>query len=360
MLKYPEYITESQGNLVIKILKENLEHLNFLGQDLIILVKHPNWKNPFRIKENTRKLSISLNGTGEKVLNIEYSFDRTIREAVFKLQKNIEGNKLDVKEKFCYIDLTERNLVYTVDTLKKFKFKISQEILDLYDDITSIKNHEVVRNFEFENLKNEKFKKYFIEDVGSENINDRLLIHDRKIKFQYYFDEDLSNYDCDDLTKKIALRTMPDVFIDKKTYDLSSIFTSLKRLKRFPLMVILNKHDVDSCITSLNEISQISNMIFKIGVYFRFNNDEIGSVFNKTISQLGYNEKLDRTTDIAILNSYKIPKLLLNSGWSPKSVIYLDNSIVSGSKISIYSNNCDLVIDHSNLTYNYSDRYEIL
>ncbi|NBP59416.1 hypothetical protein EBU71_23240, partial [bacterium] len=56
MMYNNSYITEPQGNLVIKILKENLEYIDNNELDIASNLKFPSWEKPFRKVEKIRKV----------------------------------------------------------------------------------------------------------------------------------------------------------------------------------------------------------------------------------------------------------------------------------------------------------------
>ena len=56
MIRSQDYITESQATLTVKVLRENLEHLNFVGAELITSLKSPQWTKFFKTVEKIRKI----------------------------------------------------------------------------------------------------------------------------------------------------------------------------------------------------------------------------------------------------------------------------------------------------------------
>jgi len=73
---------------------------------------------------------------------------------------------------------------------------------------------------------------------------------------------------------------------------------------------------------------------------------EIGKEFNQLIKNKSYNNALDKDTQIAVVQSGKIPKFFLKNAWRPMSVLALDTKMgLRHGKTSVYSNCCDLIIE---------------
>ena len=81
-----------------------------------------------------------------------------------------------------------------------------------------------------------------------------------------------------------------------------------------------------------------------VGIYFRFDSaGDSNKDFNATISNLGYNAKLDKHTLVAGIANNKLPKFMLKNGWYPNSVISFSNNF-KGNKTSVYCNAVDLIV----------------
>ena len=58
LVKSPNFITENQGKLLIKLLTENFKHLNFLGSKLSESLDDPYWSREFRNSDDPKKITI--------------------------------------------------------------------------------------------------------------------------------------------------------------------------------------------------------------------------------------------------------------------------------------------------------------
>lgn len=349
MMNHSEYITESQGNLLVKILKDHLEHLNFVGTELIPSLKSPIFKKSFKANEKFRKISINHKDYTLPVIEIEFSFNKDIKTTVTHLLKNVEGDLLPASNKKYSILLTENNLVQAVDSLSKFKFEKSDEVKDLYSKIKSIDIEKILKKFEIFGDDEFEIKKYLAEDIGEENLSNSLLVNDRKLRYQYTIQEKIDQRLENQLVGKIATRNNTKVFINQNQYSLKEIFQSLEILKRDPILLVFDEYNEKNCIEHLKilkETLESINFDKNVGVYFRFDNNSEGITFNKLVSEYEFNQQLDDKNGISVLSNGKIPKFFLKSSWRPKTVISFTSNF-RNNKTSIYCNDCDLVIYYS-------------
>ena len=214
LMKISEYITESQGNLVVKILKENLEHLNFVGSELIPSLKIPSWSKTFKSVEKIRKISIDPYGNSTPLIEIEASHSKDLKRAIVNIQKNSEGDvQLSSGRKF-WVLLTEKNVVSVIEGLKKYNFEKSSEIIEIYKKIKNINFDEVVNNLDIEYTNNEKLKDLLKNEIFLSGMKDALMLHDRKIAYQYVVTKKIENLEEHTLLYKIATRENHKIFIN--------------------------------------------------------------------------------------------------------------------------------------------------
>lgn len=346
LVKTHDYITESQGNLLIKILRENLEHLNFVGPNLITSLKTPTWSKKFKNPEKIRKMSIDVSTSNTPALVVEASYSKELKKSILNLQKNAEGSGQLHAGRQYFFSLTEKNIILVVDGLRKYNFEKSPEILDLYNKIKEINLNDVEDSFNIDTTANEFLKKSLLNDIGIEKINDALYLHDRKLKYQYFFDKNIENLDHNSLVYKIATRKNNKIFVNSTKFTLEDLGTALKTLSRLPLLVILDEYNAKNCVEQLKGIKTLMdsyNFHGNAGVYFRFNNTNDGATFNKLVAEYGYNKKLDNSNKLALLSNGKIPKFFLKTDWYPNSVVTFTNHL-RNNKTSVYCNNCDLIV----------------
>ena len=181
-----------------------------------------------------------------------------------------------------------------------------------------------------------------MEEISMERVSEafeglRKLMHEKNGKIP------------ENLTETIAARTTRQVWLNKNETDLSDIISSLRSLKRFPLLVIFDSNDQKKCLEELSNLSEIlekNGIVNNVGIYFRQGNDGVGKEFNQLIANKKYNAQLDNTTQIVGIASGKIPKFLLKTDWKPMSVISI-GKLLQHNKTSVYANCCDLIINWS-------------
>jgi hypothetical protein len=340
----PIFITENQGNLLVKILKE---HRSKLGENILEILETPNWSKPFRQLDKTRKLYLGTNLYGEPSIVIEFTFSSNIRKILTEYSKKISANILTTPGKHYYSDLTEKNIVGLVELLKKHEFDIDEKIQDYYKTIKSWSETEVKNQFLLTSITHQNFQKSITNDLGLETLIDENIIADRSMRYQYFHEK--SEKIPENLVEKLAYRKTAKVWVDKKTVELDEVIESLVKLKRLPVLVVFDQNDHSRCFEEMQKLSKSLEKfgIFQdIGIYFRLANDDSGIQFNKFIADKKYNSALDTQTKIVGVQHGKIPKFFLKSDWKPMSVLAIGNSLRQ-TKTAVYANHCDLIISYT-------------
>lgn len=340
----PTFITENQGNLLVKILKE---HRLKLGEDVLEILEAPSWSKPFRQIDKTRKLYLGTGPYGDASIVVEFTFSSNIRKVLAEHFKKISAFTPTTSGKYYYSDLTEKNIVDLVDLLKKYDFEIDRKIQDFYNTIKSWSENEVKNQFLLTNITHQNFQKTITNDLGLETIIDQNIIADRSIRYQYFHEK--SEKIPENLVEKIAYRTTAKIWIDKQTVSLDQVIESLVKLKRLPVLVVFDHNDHNRCFEELQKLSKSLEKyeIFQdIGIYFRLSNDSSGTLFNKFIADNKYNSALNAQTKVAGVQHGKIPKFFLKTNWQPMSVLAIGNSLRQ-TKTAVYANHCDLIISYT-------------
>ena len=344
MIQMPSFITESQGRLLIKILQENMEALDFIGSELIPSLKNPSWTKSFKTVDVIRQLSISKNSSGNSFINIDCSFNKEIKKSLVALIRNIEGATFTIiSGKRTSILLTEKNLYNTVKELDKHDFDKSEQVIKLYNEISSLDVLGTKDSFSIHKTSNIKLKNRLIKNIGSIDSTNMLLLEDRKIEFQYNV---TGNLDDSTLANKIAKRTNNKIFINSSEYTLLDVAQAVRQLRKMPALFIFDEYDASASVKNLKLVKTIVDAVdptINVGVYFRFNNAGDGEQFNKLISEYGFNKQLDNNNRVSVIANGKIPKFFLKSDWYPKTVLSFSNQF-RNNKTSVYCNSCDLIV----------------
>ena len=341
------FITENQGRLLVKILKENQKKLPEFTADIDEAIAAPIWSRTFRHVEQIKKFYIEKNQQDELVLAIEFTFSSQLRKVITELTKACDGVVLSNNNKKYWADLTERNIVKIVEALRPLNFEIDETIKNHYNTIKSWSEINVTDQFLIANMPGQNFQKHITADLGIETAIDQNIIVDRSMRYQYQPENPRKI--GENLTEIIANRTKTKIWIGKNDYDVASVIESLIELKRLPVLVVFDTFVNDKYLENLEILSDAleKNGIFDgIGIYFRLPNDNVGTKFNQLIKEKSYNKNLDRDTKVAVVQSGKLPKFFLKNAWQPMSVIALDTKMgLRHGKTSVYSNCCDCIVE---------------
>jgi len=343
------YITENQARLILKILKENQKKLSNFSLEIEEAVTTPVWLKLFRPVESVKKLFIENNGTDDPCLVIEVTYNSQIRKLL--------NAKMSVLEEFAQAEgfktfkvaLTEKNIITLYEMLEPLQFEIDLTITNYYTTIKSWSRSEAENQFFIDNIASKTFHKHLAQDIDTDIFSNPLILVDRSMR--YRFTTNMSKNHGENLTEHIANRSKTRVWIDKNQHSLSDIVTSLKQLHRLPLLLVFEIQDTVKFQEHLNILScalEKNEIIDNIGIYFRLANTEDGKKFNQDIAIKQYNKMLDHATQVAVVQSGKLPKFFLKSSWTPMSIINIDPRLGSRhGKTAVYSNCCDLIIDYA-------------
>lgn len=342
----PKYITENQANLVVKILKENVELLENFREDVEALTASPNWARTFRVIQHVRKLYITTDYDLPQIA-IETTFSSELQKELMKFPKAIEGFANAGNGKLYIAALTEKNIVEIIDRLKKFKFSVSDDLKEYYSTIKSWSKSDIVEQYRITTISYPNFEKHIIADLGIDTSIGTAIIADRSIRYRYYVEKH-KNYPKT-LAEMLANRETTKIWVDNSVFSFSNLIESFIVLKRLPTLIVLDSRDEQKCLEDLKKISESleeQGIFDGIGVYFRLDNNAAGKEFNQFIAEKKYNSRLDHTSKVAIVQSGKIPKFLLKTDWKPMSVVSVNHPL-RHSKTAIYANCCDLVVTYT-------------
>ena len=344
------FITENQGRLLIKILKENSKKIPKFSEEISSTLSSPTWSKSFRHIEQVKKFYIKKNEDYESVLFIELTYSQEIRKILQNLSKSVEGLVASLAGKTWTAELTEKNIVTLYEAFEPHDFDIDETIKNHYETIKSWSEQDFRDQFILSNIEHKNFVRHITDDLGIETPIDQNIINDRSMRYQY-FTENTKNHG-ETLVEVISNRPKSRVWVDKEQHGIDEVIASLINLHRLPLLVVFDTIVNAQYLTNLQILSDAleKNGIFNgVGVYFRLPNDTMGKQFNSIIAEKQYNHRLDTDLKVAAVMSGKIPKFFLNNSWRPMSVIAMDTKMgLRHGKTSIYSNCCDCIIEWSN------------
>ncbi len=343
----PAFITENQSRLLLKILKENSQKFQFLGEDFPLALTNPSWSKIFRPVDKTKKMFIGKNPADEPTIVLEFAFSSQIRKIISNLTKKTDGPIISVTPRIYQCDLTEKNIVILLEGLKSEGFDVSDDLKNHYNTIKSWSENEVKNQFLLTTITNQNFQKHITADLGIETAIDENIIVDRSNRYQYFLENHQKS--SENLVGKIANRKNSKIWINNKEHTLNEIVGALVELKRFPVMFVFDGFATNDQEEKLQEIAlslENHGVDESVGIYFRLPNTEVGKKFNELIAKRKYNSQLGKDTQVVGVQSGKIPKFFLTNEWKPMSVVSLDVTL-RHSKTAVYANCCDLVITYS-------------
>lgn len=342
-LKKHHFLTEKQGNLLVKLYWQYLNIIPGLNDKFKNLIEKPSWSQKFRILNPVRK--IYFEEIKKSNIIIEFTYDKGIKDKLNTLNSPSDTICKSLSATKWIMKTTESNIVNLIDKLANDKFDIDQEIQEIYESIKEVikDNHNYL---DILKPQNSKLLQTVLQDVKPYQ-NQNLLLLDRRHRFQYDFNIVDTN---DTLSFQIAKRDYTQIYINSNAYTLEQVITSLQELERFPLLLIFNKSDVVESNKILNQLSKIKSIlqINSIGIYYRQdNNTDINKEFNKHIQDNKFNSELDAQTEIVGTASTFLPKFFYKTNWYPKSVISFTNNFKS-NKVFTYCDAVDCIIYYTN------------
>jgi hypothetical protein len=334
------FLTENQAKLLVKILTENVDHILLIDDTSREIINNNQWTYEFRVIQQVRK--IYLSNSIPPNIRIEFTYDKRIKTKLTGLNSSLEGNLIANGPRHYAVSFSEKNIYTVIDEFKNEGFEIDEKIMNFYHEISEILKNNKSPFYVF-SLENENLKKTIEDDVGPITLDNLLLLHDRKFRYQYTITEKITEKN---LKNSIAQRSSTKTFINSQHYNLEEVLASLKDLHRLPLLIVFDGHDakIDQKMLNLLSDAMLKNGIDnQTGIYFRFGQGTDGESFNKIIKDLKYNQPLTEVTTVAGIANNKIPKFMVKTGWKPKTVI----SFIPGfknNKSSVYFSDVDLII----------------
>lgn len=284
---------------------------------------------------------------------VRFPFSKKLIVLIEELPKSTKYNYEHEKGSHThYFKLTESNVFNIIDSFQNKEFDIDSTLLDLYKEISEMKNNKEqyvpgIYNFKLKNL-NQKAIDVMISAIGEPTVENLALYKDREDIFGlHHFDEpelDQSIFKLSNLSQKLVRRTKHDVLVNSNTYKFNTLAESLLELNRFPLIVLLND---DYAYEQLSTVHRAFNGFIdntESTVLFRLDN-ETNSDFNNYIKRNNLNSTLDKNTKIVYISINKVPKPLIKSDWTPQAMLLM-SSIRLNSKVSPLKDQLDLVIHY--------------
>jgi len=347
LLSNGAFFTENQGNLLLKILQDNLEKIPHVKEELADALNNPTWSKRFRSLQIYKKLYLSLDADKDPCITIEFTFSSTTRKLLQDLTKNISNLIAVTNGRLYTAELTENNIVVLIEALTPLDFTIDEKLKSHYAIIKSWSKDTFINQFHISAITNTNFEKQITDDLGRETMLSPAIISDRSKRYQY-FCENLKKIP-ETLSEKIASRPGNHYWVNKQDTSFGEIIQALVELKRFPILVVFDSYDTKHYLTELEKlVESLEDHGFynNLGIYFRLPNTTEGKLFNQFISNKSLNAQVNKETVLVGIQNGKIPKFLIKNEWKPMCVVGVGTPL-RNSKTAVYSNNCDLIITYT-------------
>ena len=232
-----------------------------------------------------------------------------------------------------YYKFSGKNLYAIINVLDSRNFEIEEELLEYYKKTKQIKERE----FDiFEKCLPDNVKQYL-----------STLTYLQKADRGHRYGYKLTKNTKDNIVEKIAFREETEVCLNPENYNLNDVVNTFNELDRFPILVLI---DEEFSYTQLKQIhSEFSNYISNEAqsVMFRVDNkDDINSPLNQYVQDNNLNNWVDNTTKIVYIKKNKLPKVLLQSEFTPMTAFSKTSSRFHSNVQSYVNLFCDCIVYH--------------
>ena len=236
-----------------------------------------------------------------------------------------------------------------VELLKTKKFTIEPRVLEINDEIESIKTkrNETIPHVTAEGFVNvdPRIKDIAEKEIGPFSRENRIKYWDRS--FRYGYEKDQSGFwAASPLTENIANRTTIKQYVNPSAYQLSDIVATLKELDRLPLLISLSRNkeleEIKTLITAFDFVDAREQIL--LDRIEDQNNENYG--INRYIKEKNLNTWLDKNIKIVYIFKNSLPKLLLKGEWRPITHLSLNGERETTATANYIEQHCDLNIYH--------------
>jgi hypothetical protein len=239
-------LTDRQHVLLKTILSkytEDFEKYNIVLEEVQDILKYP-----LRKIDRSHWIKV-LDYKQKKMLAIRFPYNNKIIDRISELRKITDESYYE--DKVHYFLYNERNAWEVMQIANRFesKFEVEENLLDLFNKLKSIYDNKEnyipgVYDNEVRNLSEHASEAL---DEHLNNSKDLLLLYDRRYVFglehfdQELIDRELTNTDV--LTAKLVKRNDNFVSIKPNEYSFNNVISSIFRLERLPLLVIIHTNN---------------------------------------------------------------------------------------------------------------------
>ena len=236
------------------------------------------------------------------------------------------------------------NETNTYNLLSRFidkNYKIDSELVDVYQKILNIRENEqayvpgiyqdTLTNMHPNALANA------VNEIGEFDQSSALLYVDRRYRYGI---ERVDAIEPRSVIESVAYRNNLDYQSKPSEQSLSDILLAMWNLKRFPLLVVLEKSHAENQLHAMANFYRDILPAEQQSVLFRQDGD---TGFNQLVKDRGLNNWVDNNTKIVYISSDKLPKLLISGEWQP-NVTFSYTSRLDRTVDSYIHHRCDLIV----------------
>ena len=340
-------LTDKQYHLMqAKLLKYKKEFEKFEIFNLNEIIN--NLRSPLR-QVDRRKLITICKNTSDGWIKVQFPFSKKLIVVVERIIFQNKSNHVHRKgSNSHFFKLCETTIYDIVHNLKDKGFIIDQNLVNLYHKIDNVKQNKGLHLPSYDSDKFNNLTDTAIEFIKNDldNINDNIIIQDRRRRFGLNYVQLIDN-NLEENIKEIIYRQNTLVRLCPISNSLPSIHDALVQLKRFPLLVLLDK---DDCLEQLSLMHKSFTTVSTNEqiVLFRLPNEDNYNI-NNYIKDRNFNTILDNDTKIVYICKDKLPKLLFRLDWKPMCVFSLTGKRHNTMISKFIKDVCDLIIFHENL-----------
>lgn len=262
-----------------------------------------------------------------------------------------------------YFKFDEKIAHEIVSEFKNKEFEIDDELLDFYEKLDYIKEHEESFMPKVAEGKLENFhpatEEYLVKMFGNPCLENIIQYKDVSLLYDIrHFDNkmlDTAKRNLSPLSDCLINRNSTQVLVRPGDWTLENVIDSVAELKRLPILFIVSS---DAALKDLKQSYQsISNYVTseEVSVLFRLDNDT-NADFNDYVKKQGLNSPVSKDTKVVYICKDKLPKPLLKAEWVPRSVVRLGSTRVQ-TKIDQWTYECDMVIHFDEVATQWAPTY---
>lgn len=133
-------LTYSQGNLILKILHRYKNMASLAGLDYTALLDNPQWKNPFRVIDFSKKLWVETDEAGCVWLHLKFPYQ--LKKEFDDEFGTTRDNAWDPEKKVRKMALYKYNLIRVFEFASKHGFEIDDTFLSALSEVEEIWEHQ--------------------------------------------------------------------------------------------------------------------------------------------------------------------------------------------------------------------------